>query len=105
MSDWSSDVCSSDLVVGIALALATVLVFARGIRGIADSRAKAAALLALVLGVSWLGNIRALAHGNESVHAYWATLFLRIGFHALSKARTGREIGRASVRGRVGRNV
>src|SRR3546814_531849 len=122
ISDWSSDVCSSDLilapdnghhellpnavrvlelnafaaqqwlqvVVGIALALATVLVFARGIRGIADSRAKAAALLALVLGVSWLGNIRALAHGNESVHAYWVTLFLAIGLHALSKARTGR---------------
>src|SRR3546814_11202539 len=90
MSDWSSDVCSSDLVVGIALALATVLVFARGIRGIADSRAKAAALLALVLGVSWLGNIRALAHGNESVHAYCVTLFLAIGLHALSKARTGR---------------
>src|SRR3546814_3621556 len=56
----------------------------------ADSRAKAAALLALVLGVSWLGNIRALAHGNESVHAYCVTLFLAIGLHALSKARTGR---------------
>src|SRR3546814_4204370 len=56
----------------------------------ADSRAKAVALLALVLGVSWLGNIRALAHGNESVHAYCVTLFLAIGLHALSKARTGR---------------
>src|SRR3546814_1310663 len=78
------------VVVGIVLALATVLVFARGIRGIADSRAKAAALLALVLGVSWLGNIRALAHGNESVHAYCVTLLLAIGLHALSKARTGR---------------
>src|SRR3546814_14150112 len=55
-----------------------------------DSRAKAAALLARVLGVSWLGNIRALAHGNESVHAYCVTLFLAIGLHALSKARTGR---------------
>src|SRR3546814_10313979 len=56
----------------------------------ADWRAKAAARLALVLGVSWLGNIRVLAHGNESVHAYCVTLFLAIGLHALSKARTGR---------------
>jgi hypothetical protein len=75
---------------GIALALATVLVFARGIRGVADARAKAAALLAVVLGLFWLGNIRALAHGNESVHAYCVTLFLAIGLRVLSKARTGR---------------
>ncbi|MFC3716754.1 hypothetical protein ACFONC_11390 [Luteimonas soli] len=78
------------VAAGIALALATVLVFARGIRGVVDVRAKAAALLAVVLGLFWLGNIRALAHGNESVHAYCVTLFLAIGLHVLSKARTGR---------------
>src|SRR3546814_3524406 len=38
------------VVVGIVLALATGLVFARGIRGLADSRAKAAALLGLEIG-------------------------------------------------------
>lgn len=78
------------VVVGIALALATILVFARGIRGVADARARAAALLAVVLALFWLGNVRALAHGNESVHAYCVTLFLTIGLHALSKARSGR---------------
>ena len=78
------------VIVGIALALATVIVFARDIRRIADVRTKAATLLAVVLGLFWLGNIRALAHGNESVHAYCVTLFLAIGLHALSKARTGR---------------
>jgi hypothetical protein len=76
--------------VGIALALATVLVFRRGIRGLANAGARPAALLAVVLGVFWLGNIRALAHGNESVHAYCVTLFLAIGLHALSKTRIGR---------------
>src|SRR5690606_13772277 len=78
------------VVVGMALALATVLVFARGVRGVADGRAKAAALLVAVLGVFWLGNVRALAHGNESVHAYCVTLFLAIGLHALAKGRGGR---------------
>src|SRR3546814_9091386 len=51
---------------------------------------KAEALRALGLGVSWLVNHRALAHGNEAVQAYCVTLFLAIGLHALSKARTGR---------------
>src|SRR5690606_15651085 len=78
------------VVIGITLALATVLVFALGIRGLADARAKAVALLAVVLGVFWLGNVRALAHGNESVHAYCVTLFLAIGLLALAKARSGR---------------
>ncbi|GAB3307284.1 hypothetical protein [Luteimonas notoginsengisoli] len=79
------------VVVGIALALTTVLVFWRGIRGLAAAPARSAALLAVVLGVFWLGNIRALAHGNESVHAYCVTLFLAIGLHVLSRERGGRD--------------
>ena len=76
------------VVTGIVLALATLLVFWRGTRAIASVPARAAALLAVVLGVFWLGNIRALAHGNESVHAYCVTLFLAIGLHALSRTRS-----------------
>jgi hypothetical protein len=76
--------------VGIALALATVAVFWRGIRGLAGAPARSAALLAVVLGVFWLGNIRVLAHGNESVHAYCVTLFLAVGLHVLCRARVGR---------------
>ncbi|MGN7726157.1 hypothetical protein ACTJIL_10120 [Luteimonas sp. 22616] len=76
--------------VGIVLALATVLVFWRGIRGLAGAPARSAALLAVVLGVFWLGNIRALAHGNESVHAYCVTLFLAIGLHVLLRSSVGR---------------
>jgi hypothetical protein len=76
--------------VGIVLALATVLVFWRGIGALAGAAARSAALLAVVLGVFWLGNIRALAHGNESVHAYSVTLFLAIGLHVLSRSRVGR---------------
>jgi len=77
--------------VGIALALATVLAFWCGIRGLASAPARAAALLAVVLGVFWLGNFRALVHGNESVHAYCVTLFLAIGLHALARGRPGRD--------------
>lgn len=79
------------VVVGIALALATVLVFARGLRARADAGVRAAALLAVVPGVYWLGNVRALAHGNESVHAYAVTLFLALGLHALARMRDGRQ--------------
>lgn len=78
------------VVVGIALALATVLVLRMDIRALPDAAGRAAGLLAAVLGVFWLGNVRALGHGNESVHAYCVTLFLAIGLHALSKGRPGR---------------
>ncbi len=79
------------VAVGIALALATVLAFARGARAIADRPARSAALLAVVLGVFWLGNVRALAHGNESVHAYAVTLLLALGVHAVARGRGGAE--------------
>jgi hypothetical protein len=77
------------VAVGIALALATVVVFARGARAATDRPARAGALVAIALGVFWLGNIRALAHGNESVHAYAVTLLLALGVHALARGREG----------------
>lgn len=77
------------VTVGIVLALATVAVLWRGIGTLADARARAAALLAVALGIFWLGNIRALAHGNESVHAYSVTLFLALGVQLLARRRGG----------------
>lgn len=79
------------VLVGIALALATLLVYWRGIRGQPDAARRAGGLLAIALGLFWLGNIRALGHGNESVHAYCVTLFLAIGLHALVRARGAAE--------------
>lgn len=73
------------VAVGMALALATVAVLWRRIRIQADPMARAASLLAIVLGLFWLGNIRALAHGNETVHAYCVMLFLVLGLHALTR--------------------
>lgn len=75
------------VLAGIALALATVLAYWRSIRCFASGPARLAGLLAVVLGLFWLGNVRALAHGNESVHAYFVTLFLAIGLHALVRGR------------------
>jgi hypothetical protein len=73
------------VLAGIMLVLATVGMLWRGIRAFAHTDARIAALLAAVLGLFWLGNIRALAHGNESVHAYCVTLFLMLGVHTLSR--------------------
>lgn len=71
------------VLVGIALMLATLMVLWRIVRQQAEPEARAAAMLAAVLGLLWLGNVRALAHGNESVHAYFVTLFLVLGLHVL----------------------
>ncbi|WP_132986413.1 hypothetical protein [Luteimonas terricola] len=75
------------VLAGIVLALATLLVYWHLIRGFASAQARLAGLLAVVLGLFWLGNVRALGHGNESVHAYFVTLFLAIGLHALVRGR------------------
>lgn len=84
------------VAAGIALALATGWTFWRAIRGLQAPAARAAAGLAAVLGIFWLGNVRALAHGNESVHAYLVTLFLALGVHALAKP-DGVRVGAAAV--------
>lgn len=78
------------VTVGIALALSTVAVLWRGIAALTDARLRAAASLAVVLGLFWLGNIRVLAHGNESVHAYSVTLFLVLGMQVLASRRDGK---------------
>lgn len=77
------------VAVGIALALATIAVLWRVLGLLADARARAAALLAVAIGLFWLGNIRTLGHGNESVHAYSVTFFLVLGMQVLTRLRTG----------------
>lgn len=73
------------IAVGAALACATVAVLTRGIRReSAGDAARAAALFFVVAGIFWLGNERALAHGNESVHAYLVTFCLAAGCWLLS---------------------
>lgn len=74
---WFSANQQLQLVVGLALALATLLAAAAWLRR--DSAASARlgpSMLALALGIFWLGNFRALMHVNESVHAYAVTLML-----------------------------
>src|SRR5690606_11618245 len=75
------------IATGIMLALATLLAYWRGVRGLDDPRRRLAALLAAAVALFWLGNVRALAHGNESVHAYLVTLCLALGLHALVRSR------------------
>jgi len=73
------------IAVGAALACTTGAVLAWGIRREpAGAAAKAAALFFAVAGIFWLGNERALAHGNESVHVYLVTLCLALGCWLLS---------------------
>lgn len=67
------------VAVGMVLAASTVAVAWLAVRRLAAPAARAAGMLAVVLGVFWLGNFRALVHGNESVHAYAVTLALLAG--------------------------
>ena len=46
-----------------------------------------AAKLALSIGLCWLGNIRTLGHGNETVHAYTVTLCLVLGSMAMLRGK------------------
>lgn len=90
------------VVVGIALLLATLVVGRRLLRQLQPPELRAAAALALVMGVCWLGNVRALSHANESVHAYAVTLFLLFGTYALTRRKGGptlADAGLASVCG------
>ena len=75
------------IATGLMLALATLLAYWRGVGGLDDPRRRLAALLAAAVALFWLGNVRALAHGNESVHAYLVTLCLALGLHALVRSR------------------
>lgn len=75
------------VITGMLLAVATLALLWRGIRIMASPGARAAAVLAATLGLFWLGNIRALAHANESAHAYFVSLFLVLGIGALSQKK------------------
>src|SRR5690606_39024455 len=84
------------IAVGIVLVLLTLATCWRALRGLEPAR-RAAAWLGAVLGVCWLGNIRALAHANESVHAYSVTLLLAIGLLALARARPADALARTAL--------
>lgn len=71
------------VAVGMALLAATLFMVWRSIRPLADACSRAAAMLAAVLGLLWLGNVRALGHGHETVHAYSVTLLLMCGLLVL----------------------
>lgn len=77
------------IAVGMTLLLATAGVLWRSVRRIADVRLRAAAMLVVALGLFWLGNVRTLGHGNETVHAYFVTLFMACGLSALSRHDAG----------------
>ncbi len=86
--------------VGMVLALATLAVAARTLlREGPATPTVAAAILFVTAGVFWLGNVRALGHGNESVHAYFVTLFLVVGLALLSRPppSAGRELRDVAV--------
>ena len=74
------------VVVGIALALATLLVLWRAIGSQAHAGIRAAVALVIMIGLFWFGSVRTLMHGNESVHAYAVTLFLALGLYVLTQA-------------------
>lgn len=80
---------SLQVAVGIALLLASVGVGWRMLRRVPSPQARAAAGLALVIGLCWLGNVRTLGHANETVHAYAVTLFLMLGTWALVRRQPG----------------
>ena len=79
------------IAVGIALALATSAVLWRSARALQDADARAAAVLSATVGVFWLGNVRVLAHANETVHAYCVTLFVAAGLQVLARADLSRK--------------
>ena len=73
------------IVIGIALLLATLAVLWRPLARLTPL-ARAAAYLWAIIGLCWLGNARALAHAQESVHAYLVTLALVCGAALLAGA-------------------
>lgn len=69
---------------GIVLLLATLALGWRQLAALPASQ-RHAAWLALLLGLCWLGNQRALGHGNETVHAYSVTALLLAGLQVLGQ--------------------
>ncbi len=93
--EWLGAVQWLQVLVGITLAMATLTLAWPAVRRLPGADARAAGMLAMVLGVCWLGNFRALMHGNESVHAYAVTFALMTGlwYLACTPAAPGRRSG------------
>ncbi len=70
---------------GCALAILVGLVLLRRLRDLAGDQ-RAAAALAIAVGLFWLGNGRKLAHGNESVPLFLILLLLLVGLQRLARA-------------------
>ena len=73
------------VIAGMLLLAASLLVAWRCVRELPRPGTRVAAMLVVVLGLCWLGNMRVLAHANESVHAYAITLALLLGIGALTR--------------------
>lgn len=71
--------------IGIGLLLATLAVVRAVLRTQDAPARRATTMLAAVLGFCWLGNVRTLAHANESVHAYLVTLCVALGIALLAR--------------------
>lgn len=78
---------SLQVVVGMVLLAATLAMAWHWLKALPVQATRAAAMLVVVMGLCWMGNVRALAHANESVHAYAITLSLVLGIGALSRER------------------
>lgn len=87
---------SLQVAVSMALLLATCVVVWRALRDLAPAWRAAAALVA-VLGLFWLGNVRALGHAHDALHVYCVTLALALGLQALINAHRTNEIRAAGV--------
>lgn len=87
---------SLQVAVSMALLLATCVVVWRALRDLAPAWRAAAALVA-VLGLFWLGNVRALGHAHDALHVYCVTLALTLGLQALINAHRTNEIRAAGM--------
>ncbi|KAF1715885.1 hypothetical protein CSC74_11990 [Pseudoxanthomonas yeongjuensis] len=87
---------SLQIAVSMALLLAICVVTWRILRGLA-SASRAAAVLAMALGLFWLGNVRALGHAHDALHVYCVVLALALGLQALVNAQRANGIRAAGV--------
>lgn len=92
---------SLQIVLGVLLALATLALLLRALRDTdVTTPQRAAAALVGAIGVFWLGNERALAHANESVHAYLVTSLLLLALGLVARAppvRIARHVALATL--------
>ena len=80
----------------MALLMAICVVTWRVLRSLASAW-RAAAVLAMALGLFWLGNVRALGHAHDALHVYCVMLALALGLQALINAHRANEMRAAGV--------